>query len=460
MNQTNPIDLKQRYREGVEFLDNNFAYFLTHVLNIGKPAWTNALPTAAVTVDMDSTNHREDFQFIFSPEFAGRLNVEDFAFVLSHETLHVVLDHLRLCKSFEDKQAFNVAADCVINDYLCSMGFDAPTTVPVLRGEEVVGYDCSNSTVTEVYAAVKKQQQDQPQDGEGDGEGQQGEGSGQGGGQGQGNGDYGEYADGAKALDDHGWLHDSKEKEAQKAQDAAQKAQQQGGDSNPQSIEDKKAQDQGNYKGYSPTGIADGGMFSELGIKLRWVELLRKINPFAFKGNKSRADWSRRPRKLAGFPSTRLPSRDQGIKDGGTLDKPAIVLALDTSGSIGNDTANKFVNLARSIPQNKIKLFPITFTTQTMELDLENPSWNGGGTEFGAIEQYVQNEVRPHIGGKYPKAVVVVTDGYAEFRKATVDEGNKKAWTWLLWEGGQDTYITAEGFDKANIENLSDYIGK
>lgn len=458
-------ELRKGYSDAIDFLDENYAYFLTHVLNIGKPQWTNIIPTAAVALFKESNKEREDFEFIFNPTFGSLLDTEDMAFILGHETMHVVLDHLRLARRFPDKMAFNCAADAVINDWLADMGLALPKVLPVVTGERLVGKNVANSTVADVYAMLKKQQQqcncdscdcedkDDCNDGNCDCDECHGHGQGEGkcGDQEGDQSGYGAYGQGYGQIDDHGWIHGATEDQAKKTEKALEGAE--GKDKLPQSLEDKK-QDEA-QKGYSPTGLAGGGPFKELGIKFKWAELLKKINPFVFnQGPKPKASWHRKPRKLMGFPGTNLPTYAQGDKKlGGT--KPAIVMALDTSGSIGYEDSNRFVNLARIVPQQKIKLFVCTFTERYRELDLENPQWNSGGTEFGAIEKYIQEVVMPANRGRYPTSVVVVTDGMANFYQAKPQE--HKPWLWLLTERGTDSYISKEGFGSDQILPLSDY---
>lgn len=454
--------LKQQYKEGVQWLDDNFAYFLTHILNIGEPKDFRALPTAAIAVQgvkhgdrnlsVDTIN--EKYDFLFNPDFAASLDTEAMAFVMAHETMHVLLNHLKLGQSFKNPQRFNVAADCVINDYLHSMGFDVPKIpdgqggeAELCIGKNIVGYDCANATVTQVYNDVKVpdcpscggdgQEKDQNGDDTGqpcpdcNGTGESGEGDS------DGKGGYGKYAPGAGSIDDHGWIHDASE--------AAQKAAEKAAANNPSmpaDLQKTKDQDDGKpTKGYSPVGIGGPGAFAEVkGIGLKWAELLQKINPFMFKkGPRPAASWHARPRKLAAFPSVRLPVEGDPL-DGEGGEIPAIVMALDTSGSIGQDDANKFVNLAKSIPQDKIKLFVCTFTTDYMELDLENPQWNSGGTSFSAIERYIADKVMPENRKKYPKAVVVITDGMATFDRESPDAEHHDKYHWLMTRGGHGGY--------------------
>ncbi len=456
-------DLKAEYRGAVNYLDENFAYFLTHVLNIGQPRWTNAVPTAAVMVEKDK--NANDFTFVFSPDFVKMLQLEEFrgkdldpeeaiAFILAHETMHILLNHLKLCKAnrFKDHQRFNIAADCVINDYLVGMGLKAPEGLCL--GENLVGYNCANSTVTDVYNDLPEScpecggtgEVDDSQDGdesEGDGksegEGQDGQGQGQGHGEGSQpcprcHGSGGGYP--GQQIDDHAWMHDSTSEQQQKADEAGN-----GNKSMPSDL-DRTKKDSDFQSNLNP-GVGVGGkqaFMEDKNVGLKWAELLEKVNPFAFKrGPKPRPAWNKRPRKVAGLADTMLPSREEG-KEFGRGQRPAIVMALDTSGSIGQEQANQFVNMARSIPQEKIKLHVCTFTTQYQELDLENPEWSGGGTHFDCITDFITEKVMPENRKRYPSAVVVVTDGYAQFSAKRPDKGQEKNWYWLITPGGVTGY--------------------
>jgi predicted metal-dependent peptidase len=439
-------DLKAEYRGAVDYLDDNFAYFLTHVLNIGQPRWTSAVPTAAVMVEKDK--NANDFTFVFSPDFVKMLQLEEFrgkdldpdeaiAFILAHETMHILLNHLKLCKAnrFKDHQRFNIAADCVINDYLVGMGLKAPKGLCL--GEDLVGYNCANSTVTDVYNDLPEScpecggtgEVDEDQDGD---EGDSGEGGKQPCPRCHGSG--GGYP--GQQIDDHGWMHDSTADQQQKADQAGR-----GNKSMPSDLDRTKKD--ADYQSNLNPGVGVGGkqaFMEDKGVGLKWAELLEKINPFAFKrGPKPRPAWNRRPRKITAMPDTMLPTREEG-KEFGRGNRPAIVMALDTSGSIGQEQANQFVNMARSIPQEKIKLYVCTFTTQYEELDLENPEWSSGGTHFDCITDYITEKVMPDNRKRYPSAVVVVTDGYATFSAKRPDKGQEKSWYWLLTPNGVGSY--------------------
>lgn len=503
------VNIEKLYRQAVQYLDDNYAYFLTDVLNIGSPSWTHMLPTAAVCVMEDMA--KDDFEFVFNPSFAASLNAETMGFVLAHEAMHIVLYHLTLAQNgnFDNKQAFNIAADCCINDYLDSQGFDLIDGI--CRGEEVVGFNCANSTVTEVYDIIVNNEDimnklglgdECPQcggsrSGEGGGGGAQGdsqddgsgdESDGDGGdedgdGQGSGSGDPSDtHTHGGKqpcscppkfvVIDDHTWMHDP-----QKMRDFVDTMSKHGltPDKLPDDLEEIQQETADTLRGAQVAGkgrAAAEKYMREENVTMKWVSLLKKVDPNILPesgmGPKPVTSFRTPRRKLTSmYPKVLVPNLETPEK--GDLSrsnkKPAIVVALDVSGSIGDETANKFINLAKSIPQDKVKLFPCTFDDGYTPLDLDNPRWRGGGTNFSAIEDFIQDRVVGQIDG-YPKAVVVVTDGHARFygdRKPTKEQA--KGWFWLLLDDYQKknaiTQLAKEyHFNPESFDTLDGYVNE
>jgi predicted metal-dependent peptidase len=489
------VDIEGLYDEAIDFLDENYAFFLTNVLNAGKPIWDTSIPTAAVVVPKTEAVDRSRFEFVFNPNFAASLPSEHFAFVLAHETLHVLLYHLTLSLNFDNKEIFNIAADCVINDFLTGAGLDAPEGLCI--GEAVVGFNCSNSTVTEVYNIIENDPELQKQLGIAEDCDECG---------GSGNGDDCDGCDGGKELDgsehrqcggtgskpcpkckgsgkqgsgsgkffvidSHDWMHDP-----QSVRDFMD-AMADGGftpDQLPDDLEEILNETVNEYEKTKMAGKGSGKeeFMREQKITLKWVELLEKVDPDMFRmpgaGPKPLSSFRRPRRKLAGmaaFSDAILPSLetpDNGPMTRRSDRKPYIVLALDTSGSIGNATANKFLNLARSIPRDKVEISACTFTDSYMPLD-DNPKWRSGGTNFSAIEQYIRKHALAENDGKYPSAVVVVTDGCATFY-GDLKPNNEQAknWTWLLLNTRQrdstKSYLSPLGFAPENFDCLDGFV--
>lgn len=443
---TTTIDIDELYSSAIDYLDENYAYFLTNVLNAGKPIWDASVSTAAVVVPKSGAKDRNNFRFVFNPEFAASLPMEHFAFVLAHETMHILLYHLTLSLNFDDKEIFNIAADCVINDFLTSSGLEAPSGLCV--GEEIVGFNCSNSTVTEVYNIIENNPELQEQLGLGGSERRW------------------------VVIDDHSWMNSP-----QSIQDFIDAMADSGytPDKLPDDLEEILNETINQYEKTQMAGKGTGQeeFMKEQKITLKWIELLQKVDPDMFRmpgaGPKPLSSFRRPRRKLAGMfeysdailPSLETPdSKDMSRRSDR---KPHIVLALDTSGSIGTETANKFLNLAKSIPTDKVEISACTFQTSYMPLDLDKPKWRSGGTDFSAIEGFIRNDVLKKNDGKYPSAVIVVSDGYAGFydqRKPTVDQA--KNWTWLLLDSYQRDSARSSlrhfGFAEDNFMCLDEFV--
>ena len=486
----------QMYEDAIMFLDENYAYFLTNVLNIGTPMWTQSIPTAAVTMDKEAKN-QDIFGFIFNPKFAESLTTEQMAFVLGHEAMHIVLYHLNLSLNFDNKEVFNVSADCVINDYLDSAGLEL--IEGICRGESVVGYNCANCTVTDVYHDIINNPETMQKLGLGDcescgGSGEDGEDSACGGSGKDGNGDEcGDCGGSGKGkckdcngsgkqggsgrkfvvIDNHGWMHNpeniKKFKEAMAASGFRP-------EDLPDDLEEILTEAQNTYEKtqMAGNGVGKEEFLREQKVTIKWAELLEKVDPDMFRapgaGPRPITSFRRPRRKLAGmasFSDAILPSLetpDKGPLTTKSDRKPSIVVALDTSGSIGTETANKFINLGRSIPLDKVNVFACTFTSRYMSLDLDNPRWNSGGTCFSTIEDFIRNDVIHKNEGKYPSAVVVVTDGHASFPRSRPTHEQAEGWFWLLLDDYQKQQAVANfatgmlGFKKENFDTLDGYV--
>lgn len=440
------VNIDALYEDAIDYLNDNYAYFLTNVLNAGKPTWDYSVPTAAVVVAVSEAGDKTKFEFVFNPDFAVSLSTEHFAFVLAHETLHVLLYHLTLSFNFHNKEIFNIAADSVINDFLVGAGLDAPAGL--CRGDDIVGYDCSNSTVTEIYNIIENDQDIQDKLGVGTGE------------------------PNWVSIDDHSWMNNP-----DTVRDFIDAMSSSGftPDQLPDDLEEILNE---TINEFTKTNVAGKGtgkdeFMKEQKITLKWIELLERVNPDMFKapgyGPKPVSSFRKPRRKLmsmttfsdAVLPSVETPENGQMSKRSDM--KPHIVLALDTSGSIGTATANKFLNLAKSIPTDKVKVSACTFQDGYLPLDLDNPKWRGGGTNFSPIEEFITHHVIEENGGRYPSAVIVVTDGYAGFYSTHIPKKeNMINWTWLLLDDRQKNsaqkLLTQYGFPGENFDTLDGYV--
>jgi predicted metal-dependent peptidase len=365
----------------------------------------------------------------------------------------------------------NIAMDAVINDYLAHAGMDIPEMA--VRGYKYIGEDAAFLTVRDVYDMLPDQPQQQCDSCGGTGEKPKEEGDEEGetcpdcGGHGQ-MGDGSADGRGAGAFDSHDWLWDPDA--PQKMADAIDRLRN-STDKLPSDVKDKMTMEGGgeteDQKRIRQAGTEEGNKrrFQEVhGLSMAWVKLLQEVDPNVFKqpgiGTPPRARWYRRPRKLASpaLRKSNLPVYEKTNREDIVREKPAIVLALDYSGSIGPGDADRFATLARSIPRERIHLFACTFTTTYEEFDIDDPHGGGsGGTDFSAIGQFIEEKVRPELKGKYPKAVVVITDGCASFNQYRPDEKEAESWHWLMSPDGSGTYYNAAN-EIGRKAMLEDYI--
>jgi predicted metal-dependent peptidase len=424
------------FDQGLEYLNQEYPFFVTHVLNIGPPRWTNEIDTAAVQTF--TPQQTDDFQFIFNPEFAKQLSAAEIGFVAAHETMHILLNHLKLAQQFDNHSLFNLSADAVINDFLYEQGLELPEGV--VTGQELIGEDCSGLTVSEVYSRAELEQINNSNTQ---------------------SKDSNSTEERFRSFDDHQWLHaDPNDDNTKQAIADIEQAYQQVKDQLPDQIGEMRDTVAAPSRfSAQQAGSGDDNQLrkwrEDSGLSLDWEDLLNEIDPDILadlsKGPPPRHSFARRPRNLLAFPDTILPTIHKPEKDSGkNREKPTIVMALDTSGSIGSKTANQFVTLAKSIPQDKVNLFVCTFTTKYRSLDLDHPFFSGGGTSFSAIEEYIQNKVigkkasdSNQILNNYPKSVIVITDGYAAFNRSAKPSNQQLSenWMWLICNGGRNSQL-------------------
>lgn len=409
------INIEDHYRQALAYIDDQFAFFLTDILNMGHPEWDVQIPTAAVYIPEDST----EFRFIVNPTFAALLEPGEFAFVLGHETMHILFNHLRVLPSMEAQGAItkkiNIAADCVINDFLVDQGLELSERLAanLCRGQKWCGYNARYSTVRSVYRDLDKDQYQQMQDQEDA---------------------LSEYLEGLglPATGGHQWVYEQEGSQGRAEQMAKSEH------SLPQVQQQKDNEDQ-KTKEYSAGAAGSDALVSRFQetnkVSLRWAKLLSQVNPDMFKlhGPMPAPSFLRVPRRLIDMYDQsphmgRLPTTE--IIEPKNGEQAAIVMYLDGSGSCA-DWIDRFVTLAKSVPEDKIALFPFSFSTIVLPLDIKekNPKVAAGGTEFSCIEESIQKDVVPRLGN-YPKAVVVLSDGQGAFQR--IRPKYEDRWLWLI----------------------------
>jgi predicted metal-dependent peptidase len=311
----------------------------------------------------------------FNREFFTPMTTKQIEFVIAHEIMHNVFDHLGRQEG-RDKRVFNIAADYCVNGQLVRdrIGDLPPKEIKIFHDPKYYGKS-AEEIYDEIYEKYDEEQlqalgqllDDHVDWGKGSGDGDDNQ---------QGNGGRPSYTkEELKAIRD-----EIREATMQAAQAAG--------------------------AGNTPASVQR--MIKELTEpKMNWREILRQQiqstirNDFTFQ----------RPNRKGWHMSAILP----GMNYDETID---ICVSIDMSGSIGDEQAKDFLSEIKGIMQEykdfKIKLW--CFDTQVYneadydgycmdEFDDYEPM-GGGGTEFDANWEYMkENDINP-------KKFIMFTDGY------------------------------------------------
>src|SRR5579859_2109743 len=189
-------NLNDRFRDAVELLYKKNQYLAAEVTRLGFPTLTGNCKTAQVIWD----KNKKRINFEFNKKFADGLTDEEFAFVISHEAVHIINSHiftlLENINKFKTKsnpelmsfmKKFAIASDCIVNDSLTNLyGFEKLLNPPMdpntgmpeidpktgkpkikgLYGKEIVGFDCHDYDVMTVISMLKDQQGNNGKDGD------------------------------------------------------------------------------------------------------------------------------------------------------------------------------------------------------------------------------------------------------------------------------------------------------
>jgi predicted metal-dependent peptidase len=310
--------------------------------------------------------------FYYNSRFIKMLKPKEIEFLFGHEVLHCVYDHFGR-RGSRDPQLFNIANDYCVNADLKKHGVgEFITSVPCLYDRKYEGmsseeiYDILFENAEKIdISSLLKQLLDEHLDGDGDGDSKDGEGKGR---------------------------PQLSEAEKQAIRDEIKEA--------------VLAAAQTAGAGNLPAGVKR--IIQELTEpKMNWRELLRMQLESTIKSDYT---WMRASRK--GWHM-------DAVMPGMNLDPMIdIAVAIDTSGSIGEDMLRDFLSeiqgIMDSFPAYKIHVFcfdtevhnPAVYTSDNLDSITEYEPGGGGGTDFDAIYNYLKAEEIE------PKRLVVFTDGY------------------------------------------------
>ena len=358
-------DVLDRAKIGLLMTKNSV--FLSTVLFSLKQCWTQAIPTAGVTPQLD---------LFINPDFFLGLSKDERIALLAHEAWHLALKHPMRCGQ-RDHDTYNRAADYVINLVLQKAGYTIP------KGG-LLDHRYEDMSTEDVYTILdKERQQGRPQTplpmsdllpGNG-GTGGSGSGAGQGQNQGQQSGLTPEQLAAAE----------------RKVDDILVKA-------------NTRTRMMNSEPGHLP-GELEVHLDKLLHPVIPWQALLQRYLQDLCKN-----DYSTRKFNKRYFPEHYLPSLSStGLEQ--------IAIAMDTSGSISDAQIQPFVSEMAFIKDTyqPAVLYLLDFDTkikQVRELSpsdrVEDQQFSGrGGTRIGPVLDWARET--------QPKLLLVFTDGEFSF---------------------------------------------
>jgi len=357
---------------------------------VGKVSVDDATPTAK-TNGLDVTYGRA---------FVDALNDKQLAFLILHENMHKAYRHLVVWEKLhkENHELANMACDYVINlqiqDYdsnnrTVEMPTDDEGKVRGLIDEAYRGMD-THQVYKELVRKFGKNYGKPKIKIIGQG------GNGQGDGDAEGEGDSEGEGDGLpKGFDDHDW-DGAKEMDAEESKQASE--------------EIERALRQGAILAGKMKGNVSREMQDLLTPKVDWKEALRDFVKSTTQG-KDQSTWKRLHKRYIGMDIIMPSSYDEKVG--------AILVGVDTSGSIGGEELAQFLGEVKSIcdevsPEQIDLLYWDTHVAshevyknaELCGLTESTKPKGGGGTNPDCVPQYMRKK------DLKPECVIMLTDGY------------------------------------------------
>jgi predicted metal-dependent peptidase len=325
------------------------------VLSVGKVSFTEDIPTAC-------TNGRD---VIYNPNFIKTLDDKELNFVVLHEALHKVYQHMNLWRKLwkENPMLSNMAADYVVNYAI----HEADEQSHIAKRPESALFDLKykGMTTKQIFDLLKKESE---QNGEGQG-----------------------------GHDTHDWegaeaLSDEEVKETAKQIDQALR--------------------QGEIIRGKMQGNKNRSINELLEPKVNWREQLRDFVTATCK-NKDKTSWKRPHKRFIGHDIYMPSMIGESIGQ--------IVVGIDTSGSIGDKELSEFLSevvaICDDVSPSSIEL--LYWDTHVAGHETYNQGdyhalvqttkpAGGGGTTVGCVNQYIKDK------RIQPEAIIILTDGYVE----------------------------------------------
>jgi predicted metal-dependent peptidase len=397
---------------------------------IGKPIFTLRIKTAAVGFGRSG----EVLYLIINPDFWGSLDLENKKFVISHECLHVILNHGKRGENYKNKEDLNKAMDIVINELLIgSFGFNKYDIlnweqlcfVETIFSKELIleksihkygSFDYYYQLMVENETNQEKETVDQHGSVSGESES--------------------DMNSNGKDLDINKLIEDAIANSEELNESIYEEVEDKLSNEEKQELGNKIDQDMGRSQaGTNPFGKFIDTPSTPIKKIKKWEEIVRKhVRSIIAYRTQEKESWVARNRKMIMMDEDILiPGEwEEEVPD---FAKYNLVFFLDASGSC-NAHAQRFVKLLRSIPEEIFEINAYSFDTRIYKIDLKENGVRGcGGTRFSILD----DEVRKLTESKkrHPDAIFVLSDGDGD----SFYPEKPKLWHWILTPRHSTHYI-------------------
>ena len=318
------------------------------------------------------TAYTDGLNVKYGREFVSKLSEKELAFVVLHENWHKAYKHLLIWRDLHDIDAkvANMACDYVIN--LQIKKYDPHGEVCVMPEGGLMDERFDGMDTRQVFNILMKEKQEggDPEDGDGDGDG----------------------------FDEHGW-DEAKSWDKEKIKEVERK------------IDQALRQGEVLLKKKGEAGSGGDRAFAELlNPKINPYELLREYM-ISTCSNRSDSSWRR--------PSRRFLSQDIYMPTQIAEAIDSIVIAIDTSGSIGGRELQEFLtetaHICSTVMPQKVHLMywdtnvckhEVYEQDRVLEIASSTKPSGGGGTDPMCVANYMRNH------NVTSQVMIVLTDGY------------------------------------------------
>jgi len=321
----------------------------------------------SLVVDDDITAYTDGVNKKYGRKFIENLNDSELRALILHENLHVALKHIqRFDKEFkQDARLTNASADYVVNDIIVNLEDKAHCVLPKggLYDEKY-----HNWSVREVYNDLKQQQDENPQS-----------------------------TDGLEPMDEHGFGEGGTASMSAEEQQAL-------------STKIDQALREGGILASRMGGKTPKTILNLLEPKVDWRTVLKDFLTSAMRGT-DEYTWRRYNKRLVANDIYMPSMEDEQVGE--------IVVAIDTSGSIGDreltEFASELVSVCELCSPEKVRVLwwdtevhgeQVFDSGNYQQINHLLKPQGGGGTDPSCISKYIASE------NITAQAVVVFTDGY------------------------------------------------